>query len=103
MAYLDQPVVSAFLEAARGAGGIERILLFGSRARGDFQERSDYDFAVSAPNLSPLERAAFAGRWLETKPTLLRTDIVWLDDMGDEALSKIIREEGVEIYARKLD
>ena len=33
-------------EAARLGVGVERIILFGSRARGDYREDSDYDILV---------------------------------------------------------
>ncbi len=94
------PVLAAFVAQARACLGIARVVLFGSRARGDAHARSDYDFAVTAPQLSALERAAFAARWQETKPTLLATDIVWLDEAANGALGERIRTEGVEIYVR---
>ena len=47
MASLDT-VLSQFLErvAATYGSRIERVVLFGSRARGDAKQDSDYDFAV---------------------------------------------------------
>ena len=34
--------------------GVDRIYLFGSRARGDFSESSDYDFYVEAERIKSL-------------------------------------------------
>jgi predicted nucleotidyltransferase len=47
-ARLDDPVLAQFVAAVRAAYGarLERIVLFGSRARGDFRPDSDYDIAV---------------------------------------------------------
>jgi uncharacterized protein len=45
----DDPVVVRFCQAldrAYGPGKIERVVLFGSRARGDARPDSDYDIAV---------------------------------------------------------
>jgi len=94
------PVVRAFLTQVRACIDIERVVLFGSRSRGDHRPRSDYDLALSAPGMTPIERSAFAARWQESKPTLLATDLVWLDELTDNALAERIRAEGVEIYAR---
>jgi hypothetical protein len=45
---LDDPVLNRFSAAVRDAYGdrLERIVLFGSRARGDHKPDSDYDIAV---------------------------------------------------------
>lgn len=48
MAAIDDPVLSRFRAALDAAYGdrIERVVLFGSRARGDHRPDSDYDVAV---------------------------------------------------------
>lgn len=45
---MNDPVLDKFCSALRDAYGdrIERIVLYGSRARGDAREDSDYDVAV---------------------------------------------------------
>lgn len=45
---LDDPILARFSAAVREAYGdrLERIVLFGSRARGDHRPDSDYDIAV---------------------------------------------------------
>ena len=50
-AVVSQDVINAIreaiLEEAGGLGvGVDRIILFGSRARGDFRDDSDYDILV---------------------------------------------------------
>jgi predicted nucleotidyltransferase len=44
----DDPVLTRFRQAVRDAYGskLERVVLFGSRARGDHHAESDYDIAV---------------------------------------------------------
>ena len=48
MAVTDDPVLTRFRAALEAAYGdrIERVVLFGSRARGDHRPDSDYDVAV---------------------------------------------------------
>lgn len=47
-AALDDPILTRFAAEVRAAYGdrLERIVLFGSRARGDHRPDSDYDVAV---------------------------------------------------------
>lgn len=91
----------AYLRArARLISEIERMILFGSRARGEHGARSDYDIAVVAPGVD----AAAWSRWaLETRegvPTLCGLDLILLDDSVSEPLREKIRREGKIIYER---
>jgi predicted nucleotidyltransferase len=53
-AALDDPILKRFRAALVQLYGdrIERVVLYGSRARGDFHEDSDYDIAVFLHDLS---------------------------------------------------
>ncbi len=48
--------ISELIKKTLGNLGCERIVLFGSRARGDFKERSDYDILVIVRVSSHLAR-----------------------------------------------
>lgn len=64
---------------------IEKVILFGSRARGDFRRTSDIDIAVTGGDF-----ARFALDVDEETSTLLEYDIVNLDrDMQDELRESI--------------
>jgi uncharacterized protein len=56
---IDDPILKRFRAALDKLYGerIERVVLFGSRARGDVHENSDYDIAVFLNDLTD--------RWLE--------------------------------------
>lgn len=41
-----EPAVAEFVRRVKAAFRVERIILFGSRARGDYLVESDYDFLV---------------------------------------------------------
>lgn len=72
---------------------VKRTLLFGSRARGDFRRESDIDLAVEGGDVT-----AFALDADETTSTLLRFDIVDLEDISPGEFLKMIRKEGVILY-----
>lgn len=57
---------------------VQRILLFGSRARGDHDQRSDIDLAVLCPQ-ADLETWAAIWNIADEAPTLLAVDLVRLD------------------------
>ena len=78
--------------------GASRLVLFGSRARGDHHERSDIDLAVYG--MPQANRSAF---WLEAEelPTLLKLDIVHVSQSMNPAFLKNIEEDGVTLYAAK--
>lgn len=74
---------------------IDKVLLFGSRARGDYRERSDIDLAVYG------EQASLYGMEVdETVPTLLKFDIVDMTAPVQPELLESIRREGVVLYEK---
>ena len=74
---------------------IQEIILFGSRARGDYNRTSDIDLAVTGGNIS-----GFAVSIEEETSTLLEYDIVDLDKPVSEELLKSIRDEGKILYEK---
>lgn len=73
---------------------IQKVVLFGSRARGDYHRASDIDLAVSGGNK---ERFALD---IEETSTLLQYDVVDLDKNVQEKLLKSINEEGIGLYEK---
>lgn len=73
--------------------GIRKVILFGSRARGDHSERSDIDLAVSGGNSFDFYYDLEENAW-----TLLMFDVVDLDKgIGEELRDEICRD-GVILY-----
>lgn len=77
---------------------IGKVILFGSRARGDYRERSDIDLAVSGCTSS--QKARFALDVDEETSTLLFFDVVWLDGPVSQELRDSIGKEGVVLYEK---
>lgn len=72
---------------------LKKVILFGSRARGDYRRTSDIDLAVTGGSV-----ARFALDVEEETSTLLKFDVVNLDLSVQRELLESIREEGIVIY-----
>lgn len=93
------PAVPWLVERLAALPAVTRVVLFGSRARGDHDPRSDIDLAVEAPAAS-LEDRAHMTATVEDAPTLLGIDLVRLD-LADEPLRAAIEQEGIVLYERR--
>lgn len=74
---------------------IKKLILFGSRARGDHRERSDIDLAVSGGNTTEFSFAVNEELW-----TLLMFDVVNLDEPVRKELLSEIERDGVVLYEK---
>lgn len=74
---------------------IEKVILYGSRARGDYKRVSDIDLAVSGGDF-----VRFALDVEEETSTLLKYDIVDLDGSVQEELRDSIEKEGKILYEK---
>ena len=74
---------------------IEKVILFGSRARGDYKEKSDIDLACTGGNY-----VRFSLDVDELTSTLLQYDIVNLDGAVQGELLDSIQKEGMIIYEK---
>lgn len=100
----SQEVVPGFVQdvvdAAVARLAPERVILFGSRARGDGEATSDYDLAVDAPGLPEPQWARFVLDAQEGFGALLDLDLVRLDQ-ADPGLRARIENEGQLLYVRR--
>ena len=74
---------------------IDRVILFGSRARGDYRKTSDIDLAVSGGDVG-----RFSLDVEDETSTLLFYDVVNLDKPVMEELLESIQREGRVIYEK---
>ena len=75
--------------------GVEKLILFGSRARGDYKERSDIDLAFFGGDAS-----RFILSVDEDTYTLLKFDIINLQGSVQEELRMSIEREGILLYEK---
>jgi predicted nucleotidyltransferase len=87
---IEQDIISIAIK-----NDIKKLILFGSRARGDFKRTSDIDLAVEGGNIS-----AFAVQVDEEVSILLEFDIINLDGRVQKELLESIRREGVLLYEK---
>lgn len=76
--------------------GARRLVLFGSRARGDNRYNSDIDLAIYG---MPQEKQGPFWMDCEELPTLLKFDIVHIHEGMDPAFLQNIEKDGVTLYA----
>ena len=87
-------VITEIIDLARKYN-LDKVILFGSRARGDYKSRSDIDLAVTGGDC-----IRFALDVQEMTSTLLFFDIVNLDASVQKELLQSIEKEGVCIYEK---
>ncbi|MGN0482105.1 MAG: nucleotidyltransferase family protein [Lachnospiraceae bacterium] len=91
---LKQTIKNEILELAKKYQ-IQKVILFGSRARGDNKERSDIDLAVTGGNIAEFRLAVD-----EEVQTLLMFDVVNLDEPVQKPLLESIEKEGIVLYEK---
>ncbi len=75
--------------------GVKKVVLFGSRARGDYNGKSDYDFLIEKGRLNGLAFFGFIGELEDVFSS--KVDVVTPDSAYDYILEAVDRE-GVVIY-----
>jgi uncharacterized protein len=85
----------------------EQIILFGSQARGEADEHSDYDLVVIKRTDRPfLERlrdmVPYRIKFRRPADILVYTPEEW-ERMGETGLGWVVRQEGVTLYERPSD
>lgn len=94
---LSAPILDSLRQVFSRFPNIDRVLIYGSRARGDFRPHSDIDMAVLAPTMTPSE---FSHLWmaLDDLPILFRLDVSLHHDVADPQLKHNMLADGVTLY-----
>lgn len=92
---IDEKNWSHILATCFSFPGVNKIILYGSRARGDYKHTSDIDIAIDAPLMTSKE---FAQVWnaVDDLPIIYTFDIAHLQSLTNKPLIAAIRDEGVE-------
>lgn len=95
----DKKLLDDMLACFKRYNGVEKVILFGSRARGDDSERSDYDIAVFGA-LSAEEKGELRRFCSESLHTLHKVDLVFVSEATYPKLKENILKEGILLYGK---
>ena len=82
-----------FIKESAERNGLTKVVLFGSRAKGTYREKSDIDLAIEGGRISDFEYDIE-----ERCPTLLSFDFIDLSNDLSDGLARRIQDEGVVLY-----
>ena len=91
---IKEKVVQEIIELAIRYN-LDKVVLFGSRARGDYRRTSDIDLAVAGGDV-----VRFAVDVEEETSTLLKFDVVDMNSAVQPELKKSIEQEGKVLYEK---
>ncbi len=90
-------ILKLLVSECKKFNSIEKISLFGSRARGDFTDKSDYDIAIYGT--IPLnDKVNISDICNEQLPTLHKIDVVFINEQKDKSFTDRIESEEIIIY-----
>lgn len=84
------------IQESRACCKVERVIVYGSRARGDESELSDWDLAFDVPADQKISWLEFSSEISERAETLLKVDAVDLNDVPQALRNEILRD-GIQI------
>nr|WP_255726867.1 nucleotidyltransferase domain-containing protein [Sporosarcina sp. ACRSM] len=86
---MNEALVNQLIEIVSSYPEIQSVLLFGSRAHGDYNDFSDIDLAVKAPGLSEMKWLLLAEQVENELDTLLKIDFVLYDHASETLREQI--------------
>ncbi|MED1418980.1 nucleotidyltransferase domain-containing protein [Bacillus smithii] len=81
---------------------IQKVVLFGSRARGDYRKTSDIDLAIYTNNATHSQQNLIEYQ-IQEMPILLKIDILFMDRVSEEKLIANIEKDGMVVYETRKD
>ncbi len=91
---ITQHVIDQIIDLAKQYN-VRKLVLFGSRARGDYKEKSDIDLAVYEGDCT-----RFSLDIDDETYTLLSYDVVDMNKPVDDELRESIEKEGIVLYEK---
>ncbi|MEG2018332.1 MAG: nucleotidyltransferase domain-containing protein [Clostridium sp.] len=95
---LDKAIIEKIICISKEVEGINKIVLFGSRARGDNELKSDIDIAIYADNNGAA--VDFIERTENEVPTLLEFDFSDMRKVKDALFLKQVERDGIILYEK---
>lgn len=93
---LDKVILNEIIEISKKHSEINKVILFGSRARGDNGDRSDIDLAIYCEK----SISDFIEDIENNTTTLLEFDFSDMKSVSDELFINQVNKEGIIIYEK---
>ncbi len=98
---LPQELIDEIIKRVVSFKPVKKILIYGSRATGDYKRTSDIDIAIVASNWDSSDIGHIHGELEEEVFTSLKFDVTHYNRISNIALKNDIDVEGVLIYESK--
>lgn len=95
---MDSTLIQKLVECIVQRTWPERVILFGSRARGDADEKSDFDIAVEGSGATIQQWHQLLEKLQEA--TLLSVDLLRMEEASPKLKERISRE-GIVLYDKR--
>lgn len=95
---LDDEIIHEIVDISKQLNSINKIVLFGSRARGDNELKSDIDIAIYAENNEDI--VEFIERVENDTSTLLEFDFSNMRTVKDTFFIEQVEKEGIVLYEK---
>ena len=93
---LSQRIINEIIDISKKYYGINKVVLFGSRARGDNELKSDIDLAVYCDG----DLSLFIEEVENTTHTLLEFDFSDMNNIVDDFFIEQVEKEGIVLYEK---
>lgn len=96
---LDKGLIDNIVNIVSKYSEVEKVCIFGSRARGDYKSTSDIDIAIFSQNISSTTMNIIRDE-IDMLDTIYKSDIVHFEKLLKKELQHNILNEGVFILTR---
>ena len=93
---LKEDIIKEIIDISKKYDGIKKVVLFGSRARGDNELRSDIDLAIYCDS----DLSLFIEDVENNTHTLLEFDFSNMNNICDEFFIEQVEKEGIILYEK---
>ena len=94
---IHEDILERIIAHFRQFPAVQKVVIFGSRARGDFKPGADVDIAVYAPGM-PTEEFGRLWNRLDDEPVIFTLDVVHADRVTSSALRERIDRDAKVVY-----
>ena len=95
---ISQRSFDLLLKTFKGFPEVDQVLLFGSRAKGNYRPGSDIDLAIKGKEVGPDLIFKLKSTFNERLPIPYQVDVVGYENLDHKSLKEHINRVGIVIY-----